>query len=373
MRSTYGTNFSLTLFGESHGPAVGFVLDGLPAGIALDLDNIRAALTRRRPSGKISTQRQEQDAFRFLSGFYKGRTCGTPLTFVIENSAQRSEDYDEMQFLPRPSHADYAAFAKYGGYQDARGGGHFSGRITAGLVAAGAIFQQILSEHGVAIGTHVASCRGICDRGFDWAHVNDDLSALLSPGFPVLSPKARQQMLLAIEQAQSEGDSLGAVLETAVSGLPAGLGEPFFHSVESEISHLLFSIPAVKGVEFGLGFGFAEGTGSACNDAFVALAPGRAVTRTNFNGGVNGGITNGMPVVFSTVVKPTPSIYKEQDTVDVRTGEPKKLRIRGRHDPAIFHRARAVIDAAAAIALCDLYFGRFGYLWARKEGPCVTV
>ena len=373
MRSSYGTNFSLTLFGESHGPAVGFVLDGLPAGIELDLQNIRDALTRRRPAGKISTQRQEADAFRFLSGFYKGRTCGTPLTFVIENTAQRSEDYDEMQFLPRPSHADYAAFAKYGGYQDPRGGGHFSGRVTAGLVAAGAIFQQILSEHGVTLGTHVKSCQDIADRDFAWDRLGEDLASLLSPGFPVLDETARRRMLLAIEAAQSEGDSLGAVLETAVLGLPAGIGEPFFHSVESEISHLLFSIPAVKGVAFGLGFGFAHGAGSQLNDSFAALAPGRAVTRTNHNGGVNGGITNGMPVVFSTAVKPTPSIYKEQDTVDVRTGEPKKLRIRGRHDPAIFHRARAVVDAAAAMALCDLMMGRFGYLWARKEGPCVTV
>ena len=176
MRSSYGTNFSLTLFGESHGPAVGFVLDGLPAGIELDLQNIRDALTRRRPAGKISTQRQEADEFRFLSGFYKGRTCGTPLTFVIENTAQRSEDYDEMQFLPRPSHADYAAFAKYGGYQDPRGGGHFSGRVTAGLVAAGAIFQQILSEHGVTLGTHVKSCQDIADRDFAWDRLGEDLA-----------------------------------------------------------------------------------------------------------------------------------------------------------------------------------------------------
>lgn len=220
MRSSYGTNFSLTLFGESHGPAVGFVLDGLPAGIELDLQNIRDALTRRPPGGKISTQRQEADEFRFLSGFYKGRTCGTPLTFVIENTAQRSEDYDEMQFLPRPSHADYAAFAKYGGYQDPRGGGHFSGRVTAGLVAAGAIFQQILSEHGVTLGTHVKSCQDIADRPFAWDRLGEDLASLLSPGFPVLDETARRRMLLAIEAAQSEGDSLGAVLETAVLGLP---------------------------------------------------------------------------------------------------------------------------------------------------------
>lgn len=373
MRSSFGTNFNLTIFGESHGPAVGFVLDGLPAGIHIDLDNLRDALTRRRPAGKISTQRQEADDFTFLSGFYEGHTTGTPLTFVVQNTAQHSRDYEAMQFLPRPSHADFTAFAKYGGYQDARGGGHFSGRITTGLVAAGAIFSQILAEHGILIGTHVLRCQELRDRAFDYQNLSADLVQLNAPGFPVLDAAARQRMVLRIEQAQSEGDSLGAVLETAVHGLPAGIGEPFFHSVESELSALLFSIPALKGVQFGLGFGFADLPGSQANDAIVGVEDGRLRTRTNHNGGINGGITNGMPVVFSTVIKPTPSIYQEQDTVDLRSGQPEKLRIRGRHDPAIFHRARAVVDAVTAIGLCDLMMGRYGYLWARKEGPCVTV
>jgi chorismate synthase len=373
MRSTYGTNFQLTVFGESHGPAVGFVLDGLPAGIRLDLDNIRRELDKRRPVGRISTQRREDDAFTFLSGYYKERTTGTPLTFVIENKGQHSNDYEAMQYLPRPSHADYAAYAKYGGYQDPRGGGHFSGRITTGLVAAGAIFEQILFEHGIRIGTHVARCQEIADRGFDWEALDQDLDRLAAPGFPTLEEAAGEKMRARIEQAQAEGDSLGAVMETAVLGMPAGIGEPFFHSVESELSALLFSVPALKGVQFGLGFGFADKKGSAANDEITGMTPGRLVTRTNHNGGVNGGITNGMPIVFSTVIKPTASIYLPQQTVDVRTGEPETLRIRGRHDPAIFHRARAVIDAMAAIGLCDLMMGRYGYLWARKEGPCVTV
>ena len=342
MKSSFGTNFTLTIFGESHGPAVGFVLDGLPAGIRLDLDRIRAELTKRRPAGRISTQRQEADEFRFLSGYYDGHTTGTPLTLMIENKSQHSKDYEKMKYLPRPSHADFTAFAKYGGFQDARGGGHFSGRVTTGLVAAGAIFEQILSDHGIHIGTHIKSCQSICDRDFNWDALEDDLAALDSPAFPVLD------------------------------GLPAGIGEPFFHSVESELSALLYSVPAVKGVQFGLGFGFAGLFGSRANDAIEGVENGRLVTRTNHNGGVNGGITNGMPVVFSTAVKPTPSIYQEQDTINLRTNQPEKLVIEGRHDPAIFHRARCVIDAAAAIGLCDLMMGRYGYLWARKEEPCVT-
>ncbi len=372
MKSTFGTNFKLTLFGESHGPAVGFVLDGLPAGIRLDLDRIRRELTKRRPAGRISTQRQEADEFTFLSGFYDGHTTGTPLTLVIENKAQHSQDYEAMKYLPRPSHADFTAFAKYGGYQDARGGGHFSGRVTAGLVAAGAVFEQILSEHGIAVGTHVLQCMDARDRGIDCARLKEDIAALDSPDFPVLDEGAGRAMRALIEQAQAEGDSLGAILETAIDGLPAGIGEPFFHSVESELSALLFSIPALKGVQFGLGFGFASLPGSQANDAPVGLADGRLRTRTNHNGGLGGGITNGMPVVFSTVIKPTPSIYKEQDTLDLRTGAPQKLRIHGRHDPAIFHRARSVVDAVTAIGLCDLMMGRYGYLWARKEEPCAT-
>lgn len=372
MRSTIGRNFTLTIFGESHGPAVGFVLDGLPAGIELDLDRIRAELTKRRPAGKISTQRQEADEFRFLSGYTAGHTTGTPLTFVIENTSQRSRDYEKMKFLPRPSHADFSAFAKYGGYQDARGGGHFSGRVTAGLVAAGAIFEQILSGHGIVIGTHILRCQDAWDRPFNQDDLASDIAVLDGPDFPVLDADAGRRIHAIIEQAQREGDSVGAVLETAVYGLPAGIGEPMLHTVEGELSALLFGIPAVKGVQFGAGFGFADLLGSQANDAILGVADGRLRTRTNHNGGINGGITNGMPVVFSTVVKPTPSIYREQDTIDLATGKPAKLVIEGRHDPAIFHRARCVVDAATAIVLCDLMMGRYGYLWARKEPACAT-
>lgn len=372
MRSTIGKNFSLTIFGESHGPAVGFVLDGLPAGIRIDTDRIRVELDKRKPQGRISTQRHEADEFTFLSGFYNGCTTGTPLTFVIENKSQHSRDYDKMKYLPRPSHADFTAFAKYGGYQDARGGGHFSGRITTGLVAAGAIFEQILASHGIHIGTHIARCKAICDRPFDWTDPLRDVDQLDSPNFPVLDEQAAADMQKLIEQMQAQGDSVGAVLETAVLGMPAGIGEPMFHTIESELSALLWGIPALKGVQFGTGFGFADLCGSEANDAITGLEDGRLVTRTNHNGGVNGGISNGMPIVFSTVIKPTPSIFQPQDTIDLKTGQPAKLLIEGRHDPAIFHRARCVVDAVTAIALCDLMMSRFGYLWARKEPPCVT-
>lgn len=360
MRSTIGRNFSLTIFGESHGPAVGFVLDGLPAGITLDLDRIRGELDKRKPTGKISTQRHEADEFKFLSGYYEGHTTGTPLTFVIENTSQRSRDYEKMKYLPRPSHADFSAFAKYGGYQDARGGGHFSGRVTTGLVAAGAIFEQILAEHGITIGTHILRCQDACDRHFDEGNLAVDIAKLDSPDFPVLDADAGRRIHAIIEQAQREGDSVGAVLETAVHGLPAGIGEPMLHTVESELSALLFGIPAVKGVQFGAGFGFADMVGSQANDAILGVTNGRLRTRTNHNGGINGGISNGMPVVFQCAVKPTPSIAQPQQTVDFLRGEDAELTIRGRHDPAIIRRICPVLDSVTALALCDLLAQRFG-------------
>lgn len=367
MRSTIGRNFSLTIFGESHGPAVGFVLDGLPAGIVLDLDRIRGELDKRKPTGKISTQRHEADEFRFISGYYEGHTTGTPLTFVIENTSQRSRDYEKMKYLPRPSHADFSAFAKYGGYQDARGGGHFSGRVTTGLVAAGAIFEQILAEHGITIGTHILRCQDACDRHFDEGNLAVDIAKLDSPDFPVLDADAGRRIHAIIEQAQREGDSVGAVLETAVHGLPAGIGEPMLHTVESELSALLFGIPAVKGVQFGAGFGFADMVGSQANDAILGVTNGRLRTRTNHNGGINGGITNGMPLVFRTVLKPTPSIYKQQHTVDYLAKQDADLQIKGRHDPCIVPRAAVVQNTLAAFGLLDLLTVRYGTL-AQKHG-----
>ena len=355
MKNSFGNAVSVTLFGESHGAEIGAVLDGMPAGIPVDEAFIRSQLSLRRPQGRISTARVEPDAFRIVSGVFEGHTTGTPICILIPNTNTRSEDY--TRGLPRPGHADYAAGIRYQGYEDYRGGGHFSGRVTAALVAVGAIAISALRTRGVWIGTHIARLSTISDRAFE--DLSADLQALSEKSFPVLFDPAAEQMKQHIEAVAREGDSVGGILESAVVGLPAGLGEPWFDSVESMLSHALFSIPAVKGVEFGEGFGFADLRGSEANDAFV-LRDGQVVTATNHNGGINGGITNGMPITFRTVIKPTPSIFKEQNTVDPIAMREEKLTLRGRHDPAIIHRARVVVDSVTALVLADLIVQRFG-------------
>lgn len=371
MKSTFGKNLTVSIFGESHGAAIGVVIDGLAAGIPLDLANIRRQLDFRRATGTISTARQEGDEFEIVSGFFDGHTTGTPLCLLIRNTSTRSGDYARTRDLLRPGHADYTAFIKYGGYQDYRGGGHFSGRITAPLVAAGAVCRQILAAHGVTIGTHIAECGGVVDAPLPGDE--DGLAAALvklnGTAFAVLDDAQGEKMQQAVLAAKAEGDSVGGVLETAVIGMPAGIGEPFFNSVESTLAHLLFSVPAVKGVEFGAGFAFAGMRGSQANDPW-RMVDGRMRTVTNNNGGVNGGISNGMPIIFRTVIKPTPSIYKEQQTVDFAARQDADLQIQGRHDPAIIHRARIVVDAAAAIGLCELFCEAFGTVW--QAGPFVS-
>ena len=363
MKNTYGTRVAVTLFGESHGEYIGAVIDGLAPGMTIDHDYIARMLTLRRPSGAISTPRQEQDAYRIVSGVVNGKTTGTPLTILIPNGDVQSGEYTSMQTVARPSHADSAAQCKYHGWQDSRGGGHFSGRITAALVAAGAIARGALRDKGILIGTHMARCGGVSDRGFDVTDPENDLDFLADAPFPVLDSEAAEEMQNVILSAREEGDSVGGVLETLVLGLPAGVGEPWFDTVESVLSHALFGIPAVKGVEFGDGFALADMWGSQANDAFRARADGTLSTQTNHNGGINGGITNGMPLRFRCAVKPTPSIYKPQQTADFLTGENLDLQIGGRHDPCIVHRARAVVDAMTAIVLCDLLAGRYGTDW----------
>jgi chorismate synthase len=360
MKNTFGNNISITLFGESHGEAIGCVLDGIAPGIEVDEDFIAAQMEKRKGINSISTPRRETDKVRILSGVFEGRTTGTPIALMIENQTQLSKDYSETKDLARPSHADFTAQCKYHGYQDYRGGGHFSGRITAPLVVAGAICLKALEKKGIAVGTHISSCAGITDR--DFGNLVEDVSLLKDLEMPVLCDKASAEMLKAIENAKNEGDSLGGTLTTAVIGMPEGVGEPWFDTVEGMLAHALFSIPAVKGVEFGLGFGFANEKGSTANDEF-AILDGRVQTKTNNNGGINGGITNGMPVVFSCAVKPTPSIFKQQNTVDFIKNEDAVLNIKGRHDPAIIHRARVVIDSVTAITLCDLLATRFGTDW----------
>ena len=364
MKNTFGLHLAVTLFGESHGPAIGAVLDGLCPGIPVDEENIRRMLRLRQPGGAISTARNEKDLFEIVSGAVDGVTTGTPLTILIRNQDTKSGDYAAMKTLMRPGHADYPAQCKYHGYQDTRGGGHFSGRITAALVAAGAICHSALQAKGIAIGTHISRCAGIADRGF--GDLSADIQALSTCLFPVLDTSAGEKMQAAVLAAKEEGDSVGGVLETAVTGLPAGVGEPWFDTFESQLAHILFSVPAVKGVEFGDGFALADRKGSAANDP-LCYENGTVTAKSNHSGGIGGGITSGMPVIFRCAVKPTPSIAKQQETVDILKKENAVLEIKGRHDPAIVHRARIVIDAVTAIAVYDMLAGRFGTDYFAKE------
>ncbi len=364
MKNSIGNHITVTLFGESHGMGLGAIIDGMAPGVTVDTEYIAKQMELRKPHGKISTQRKEADEVKILSGVFEGKTTGTPISLVIENAAQHSKDYSKTKDLARPGHADYTANEKYHGYQDYRGGGHFSGRITAALVAAGAIAKKALEDKGIYIGTHIAKCGTILDR--EMGNYEEDIQKLNDMLFPVLDEAASKEMLAYMEAAAAEGDSVGGVLQTVVTGMPAGAGEPWFDTVESMLAHAMFSVPAVKGVEFGKGFGFAQMKGSEANDSFYM--EGHAVkTRTNNNGGINGGITNGMPIVFQCVVKPTPSIYKEQDTINMQEREDAKLQIQGRHDPAIIHRARVVVDSMTALVLADILTGRYGTDYLKSE------
>lgn len=357
MKNTFGNSVAITLFGESHGDYIGAVLDGLAPGIEIDHEYIASMLTLRRPDGKISTPRKEKDAYKIVSGVVGNTTTGTPLTILIPNENVNSGDYAQMNKVARPSHADYTAQCKYHGYQDSRGGGHFSGRITAALVAAGAICKYALEQKGIYIGTHVKKCAGASDREF--FDLLSDIRALNAKTFAVLDEAKGNAMRDAILAAASEGDSVGGILETAVVGMPEGVGEPWFDTLEGMLSHAMFSIPAVKGIEFGTGFAIADMRGSEANDP-MRVENGKVVTTTNHNGGLCGGITNGMPLLFRTAVKPTPTIFKSQNTVNFGTMTDAVLEAKGRHDPAIVHRARIVQDAATAIVLCDALAMRFG-------------
>ena len=368
-KNRMGTALTMTLFGESHGPAVGVVIDGLAPGIPIVPEEIAAEMEKRRAvDALLSTPRREPDQVEFLSGVYQGYTTGTSLCLMVQNKDARPEDYEQKANIPRPGHADYTGQVKYRGFADPRGGGHFSGRLTAPLVAAGAIFRSLLRRRGIVLGTHLAACAGVEDAPLpqDPAELARALMFLNEKAFAVLSEEAGGLMQQAIVQAGEEGDSVGGILETAVTGLPPGLGEPFFGSAESVLSSLFFSIPAVKGVEFGLGFGFAWLRGSEANDPFV-LNNGLLQTATNLNGGLNGGITNGMPLVLRAVVKPTPSIAHPLPSVNLETGEAVMLSTEGRHDPCILHRARIVADAVAAFGLCDLFTQQAGVAWQTEE------
>ncbi len=342
MKNTLGNNLTVTLFGESHGTAIGAVIDGITPGLEVNDEFIGELLSRRRPQGKISTPRREKDEYQILSGVFNGKTTGTPVCIIIPNEDTHSKDYEATRFLARPSHADFTANCKFGGFEDYRGGGHFSGRITAPLVAAGGIIIPALEKKGIKINTKIKQIGKACGEDFN------------------------QEMVDEITKARESGDSVGGILETLVSGLPTGVGEPWFDTVEGMLSHALFSIPAVKGVEFGLGFKFGSMLGSNANDSFQ-MCEGKIVTATNNSGGINGGITNGMPIVFRTAYRPTPTISKPQNTVDIEKKENALLEAKGRHDPCIVHRARVVQDSVTAIVIADMLIGRYGTDWLGKE------
>ena len=354
MSSTYGENLKLSIFGQSHGAAIGMTLDGIPAGLPVDLEKLQAFLNRRAPGqNDWSTPRKEEDRPEFPAGLLDGFTCGAPIAAIIHNKNNRSGDYAELKDCPRPGHADYTAQVKYGGFQDAAGGGHFSGRLTAPLCIAGGLCKQWLEEMGIHIGAHVLAIGECGDYYFD--PMDPEIESV-SSDFPVLNPEAGENMKALIAQARAAGDSVGGIIECAITGLPAGIGEPMFGGVESKIAQIVYGIPAVKGVEFGIGFDCACVSGSQCNDRF-SIVDGQVVTETNNAGGILGGITNGMPVIFSAAIKATPSVAVTQQTINLQTKQTAPLNIKGRHDPCIVPRAVPVIEAAAAIAIYDLILG----------------
>lgn len=357
--NTFGRMIHLTLFGESHGPAIGCVLDGLPAGFPIDWEYVRNEMARRAPGRtSFSSSRKEGDAFEILSGVLHGRTTGTPLAAVIRNQDARSGDYRELSHVMRPGHADFTGREKYFGWNDIRGGGHFSGRLTAPLVLAGAIAEEILRKEGIGIGAHAASIHGIRDRSFSPLGGNRmSFEKLRKMALPVLDEKAGEKMIQDVLQAAGEKNSVGGTIECAAEGLPAGLGDPFFDSVESELSKMMFSIPAVKGISFGSGFDFDRLTGQEAEDP-MTYSGGKVVTTANHNGGLLGGITNGMPLLFTVVIKPAASIGAPQKTVDMEKKENTVLAVQGRHDPCIVPRAVPVVEAGTAWVLLDFLMER---------------
>ena len=350
MASTFGKLLQISVFGQSHGAAIGVTMDGLPAGLPVDMDKLQAFLARRAPGqGAWATPRKEADAVEILSGLVDGVTCGAPLTAVIRNTNTRSGDYAGLHDCPRPGHADYPAEVKYKGAQDAAGGGHFSGRLTAPICIAGGICLQLLAREGVLLAAHLASVGSAADTPFDPLRPELDQ---VQKDFPVLSLEAGEAMRQEIAAAKAEGDSVGGVIECAAVGLPVGLGEPMFGGMENRIAQMVFGIPAVKGVEFGAGFGAARLRGSQNNDPYVVENSERRA-KPNHAGGILGGITNGMPLIFRAAFKPTPSIAKAQESVSLAAMESKNLIVHGRHDPCIAPRAVPVVEAAAAIAIYD--------------------
>lgn len=356
MSSTYGSKIKISVFGESHGEAIGTVIDGLPGGIKLDTDEIKKEMKRRAPgqNDDISTPRKEKDEFEIMSGVLDNTTTGAPLCMMIKNTNTISKDYDKLKFVPRPGHSDYPAFIKHNGFNDIRGGGHFSGRLTAPIVFAGAVFKQILKREGIEIFSHISSIANIQDCDFD--HAAPDiirLKKLKDSLFPLIDESLELSMKEEIKKARDEKDSVGGTIECIITGIPCGIGDPMFDTIEGEIAKAVFAVPAVKGIEFGKGFELSKMRGSQSNDEYM-IKNGRILTYTNNMGGILGGISNGMPVTFKAAIKPTPSISKKQKSVNMLDKTETDLEIHGRHDPCIVPRAVPVIEAAAAVALINL-------------------
>ena len=356
MSSDFGKKVKITIFGQSHCEAIGVVIDGLPAGEEIDMEQVQQFLQRRAPGqAAYTTSRKEADTAKVVSGLFEGKTCGAPLCAMIENTNMRSKDYDKRKGLPRPAHADFTAWVKYKGANDHRGGGHFSGRLTAPLCFAGAVCMQILERKNIHIGAHILSIKGVKDASFDAVNLEAAaLKAVTAKPFPVQVDAAGEEMQAVIAQAKAGQDSVGGVIECAVVGLPVGVGEPMFDGLESRLAAAVFAIPAVKGVEFGAGFAVAEMLGSENNDAFYYDAEGAVRTKTNHHGGSLGGISSGMPLVLRAAFKPTPSIGLAQDTVSIGRKENDVLEIEGRHDPCILPRAVPCVEAAVAVTVLDL-------------------
>lgn len=358
MSSNIGKNIEISVFGESHGEAIGVVINGIPAGERLNIDDINAQLARRAPGrDKSTTPRKEKDAFRFLSGILDSTTTGAPICAIIENTNTKSGDYGNIALSPRPSHSDFAAYVKYDGFNDIRGGGHFSGRLTAPIVIAGSVCRQILERRGIIIGGHIKNIGPVFDAPLDRVNIDGvTLDRLNKDFFCLLDPTKEQAMRDEIEAARLDNDSIGGSVEIAAVGLPAGIGAPMFGGVENVISAAVYGIPAVKSVSFGAGADFATMRGSQANDQ-MRIKDGRVITLTNNNGGITGGITNGMPIVLTAVLKPTPSISKPQKTVNLDEMCDTDLEIHGRHDPCIIPRALPAVEAIVAVALADLMCG----------------
>ena len=355
MGGVWGNKIKLSIFGESHGEGIGIVIDGIEPGIKVNMDNIEKDMERRAPGrNSLSTQRIEGDKPEILSGIFNGITTGAPISMIIRNTDKRSRDYSKIKDVMRPGHADFPGYVRYNGFNDYRGGGHFSGRITAPLVFAGALAKEILKEKGITIGSHIKQVGKVKDSSFDALNLKkEDLEELLTKELPVIDTNKIEDIKEEITSYRMTGDSIGGIVECAIVGLEAGIGNPFFDSLESTIAHLAFSVPAVKGIEFGAGFDFANMKGSEANDEYF-IEDEKVKTYSNNNGGITGGISNGMPVIFRVVIKPTPSISKEQRTINIKNMTEEVLSVNGRHDPCIVQRALVVIEGIAAISILEL-------------------